>query len=60
MIQSENVEDRRVQVVHVHLVFHCRVTKFICQAVGNAGLHARTGQPRGEPTRVVIATIGVL
>ena len=49
-----------MQIVHVHLVFHSRVSEFIRQAVGDAGLHARTGQPGGEPTRIVISTIGVL
>ena len=50
------MQDRRVQVVHVHFVLHGHVADVVGDAVGEAGLETTTSEPDGEAKRVVIAS----
>ena len=56
MVQAEEMQDGRVEVMDVHHVFDGLVAEFIGRAEAETSLHARTGQPRGETLRVMVAT----
>jgi hypothetical protein len=58
--RPEQVEDRGVQVVDVHLVPDGVVAVVVGGAVGVAGLHAAAGQPHGVAVRVVVAAVVAL
>src|SRR3981189_2252323 len=60
VIEPEQVQDRGVQVVDVHRVLDGLVTEVVGPAVGDARLHAPTGQPEREPLVVMVAAVGVL
>ena len=55
VIKAEQVEDRGVHVVHVHLVGDGVLPKLVGLAEAEAGFHTRTGEPLGEAAGVVIA-----
>ena len=44
MVDSPQVQDGRVQVMHMHGVFHHMVVQFVGRAVGDAGLPAERSQ----------------
>ena len=48
VVHPEQVHDRRVQVVHVQLVFHRVKPEFVGLAVAGAGLHARADLDAGR------------
>ena len=54
MIQSQQVQHRCVQIMHVDFSVHGHMTQFIRGAMRKTSLHAATGQPDGEATRIVI------
>ena len=60
VVEPEQVEDRRVQIVHVHRVLDGLVAELVGLAVGDPWLDAPAGQPEGEPLVVVVAAVGVL
>ena len=55
MIESEQLENRRVQIVDVNLVLHRRAAEFIRRAIDRAALHAAARQPGAERAIVVVA-----
>ena len=60
VIQAKGVEERRVQVMHVHLVDHRMMSKLVRLAVTDPALESAAGQPDRESGRSVIATRAVL
>ena len=56
----EAMQNGRVEVAHVHRIFHDVVAVVIRLAVGDAGAHAAAGHPGGEAARVMIAAIVLL
>ena len=55
MIQTHQVQDRRVQVVNVHWVFSHVVPQLIRLAEGEARFDASSGEPHGKSSWMVIA-----
>ena len=60
VVESQQVEDRCVQIVKVHAVFHRGNTVFVGRAIGHAALHAAAGHPEGESGGVVVAPVRLL
>ena len=49
VVETELVQDRRVEIVHVNLVVHRQMPELVGRAVGDPGLHASPGQPDVKP-----------
>ena len=60
MIEADEVEDCRVQIVDRGHVLDRLVAKVVGRAVMEGPLHAGTGQPHGETCGVMVAAIGPL
>ena len=60
VIDSQEMEDRRVQVVDLDLVFDGVVTVVVGGAIDRSPLDPAAGHPHGEPIGIVIAAIGPL
>ena len=56
VVHAEAVEDGRVEVVHVHFVFLCKVAELIRRTVDDPRLDPAAGHPNGEAVRVMITT----
>ena len=56
VIDPQQVQDRRVQIVHVYAVFRDVVSELIRLAVNMPRLHAGTREQRRETIRMVIAS----
>ena len=57
VIEAQQVQDRRVQVVDVDLVLDGVVAVVVGRAVAEAALDAAAGQPHREALRVVVAAV---
>src|SRR5262245_6096928 len=57
MIESEQVQQRRMKVMDVHLVLSRRETELIRGAVHDPFLESSAGQPHREAIRVVITAV---
>ena len=57
VIESEEVKQRRVQIVHVDLVLGGREAELIRGAVHDTLLQSATREPRRKPVRIVIAAV---
>ena len=57
VIDAEQMQDRRVQVVNRRNLFLRPVPEFVCRAVGVPGFHAGSCEPNGESLRIVITSI---
>ena len=60
MIQPQQMQNRRVQVMHVHLVFGGVVTVVVGRSVGVTALHAAAGHPHRKAVRIVVASVVTL
>ena len=60
VINAEQVEHRRMQIIHVDPVFDGLVAELIGRAVMHAALHAAAGHPESEAVRIVIASDAAL
>jgi hypothetical protein len=56
-VETEKMQDRGMQVVHVHSILRDVESQLIALAVRNARLHAPAGEPHRERIRVMISTI---
>ena len=56
VVESQQVKQGGVKVVHVDLVLDRLVAELVGCAIGEAGLDATTSQPGREPIGIVIAT----
>ena len=57
VIQAQQVQDRRVQVVDVDLVFDRVIAVVVGLAVGEARLDAAAGHPHRVAVRIVVAAV---
>jgi len=55
VVDTEQVQDRRLEVVDVDGVFGRVVGEVVGLAVGEAALHAAAGQPDGEDIGVMVS-----
>ena len=60
MVQTELMQNCRVEVVHVDFVLDGMMPELVGRTVGESGFHATTGQPRCEAARIVVSTGPVL
>ncbi len=60
VIETEQVEEGGVQIVHVDLAIHGEVPEVVGGAPREPGFHATPGQPGGEAAGIVIATGSIL
>ena len=60
VVEPEQVEDRGVQIMHVHRVLDGLVAELVGPAIGDPRPGAPSGQPEGESLVVVVAAVGVL
>ena len=60
MVDAQQVQHGRVQVVDFDSVIDDFVTPFVRGAVDRAGFHAAAGQPDAEAELVVVAAIAAL
>ena len=58
MVEAEQVQDRRVQVVDVDLILRDVEAELVGLADSDAGLHAAAGHPHGEGVRMMVAAVG--
>ena len=57
MINAKTVQDRRVQIVHMHRVLSDVVTELVRGPVGDAGLNASARHPDGEASGMMIPAV---
>ena len=55
VVESEQMQQRRVQIVDVNVVFDRLESEFIRGAVNRAAFDAAAGQPYAEAVRIVVA-----
>ena len=58
VIEAQQMQDRGVQVVHVHLVFRDIEAELVAFAERESRLDAAAGQPHREGIRVMVAAVG--
>ena len=56
MIDSQQMQDGRMQIMDMHRVFSDVVTVFVGLSITYSGLNATSGHPHGETTRMMIAS----
>ena len=59
VVDAEQVQEGRVQIVDVHAVFHRLESEFITLSVAESAFHTGAGQEASEGVRVVIAASAV-
>ena len=59
MVESHEMQNRRVQVMHMHRVFSDVEPKLIALTKRETGLHSTAGKPHAEAVGIVIAAIFV-
>src|SRR5688572_21307991 len=59
MVNAEQMQNRRMQIMDVHRVFRNVVTEIVSYAITEALLDARTGKPYREAARVMISAVVV-
>ena len=55
VVETHEVQNRRVQVMNVHRVLDSLKTKFICRSVDDSPLHPSTSEDPREAGRVAVA-----
>src|SRR5262249_35299780 len=60
VIEPQQVQDRRVQIVHVNFVLDRAEAEIVGRPVGGPALHPAASQPRREAPVIVIAPISAL
>ena len=56
VVDSQQVQQGGVEIVHVHLLLHGDVTELVGVSVGKSRLQTAAGQPDREAIRVVVST----
>jgi hypothetical protein len=46
-----------MQVMHMHLFFHCEIAVFIRSAILHSPFDATAREPNGEPFRIMVAAV---
>ena len=57
VVETEEVEDGGMEVVHVHLVFDRPVTEFIGGSVGESAFGSAASQPHCETIGIMVTSI---
>jgi len=57
VVEAQQMQDRRVQIMHMDLVLDGLVAEVIRRAVGHAALDAAAGENHGETPVVVVAAV---
>ena len=57
VFDAEQVEERGLEVVHMHRIFDDVVAELVRLPVGEAGLDAAAGHPDGKTAGVVVAAV---
>lgn len=57
VIESKEVQESSVEVVHVNFAIDRKVSDFVCLPPGKTWFDAGAGEPDGEAARVVITAI---
>ena len=60
VVEAEQVQDRRVEVVDVDDLFDGLVAELVGGAEAEPALHAGAGEPGGKPLGVVVAALRAL
>ena len=60
MIQPHQMQNRRMQIVHMHLVLRCIKAELVRSPVTKTALHTTAGHEHAEAVWIVIATAAVL
>ena len=60
VIDTEEIKNRRVEIVHCHLVFHGLIPKLVGRSVTEGRFHACAGHPRSKAPRIMITATGSL
>src|SRR5712675_1006226 len=47
VVETKQVQDRRVEIMDVHFVLLCEVAVVVGRPIGDAPFHAATGHPHG-------------
>ena len=58
VVEAQEVQDRRVQVVNVDAIFDGVPAEFVGRPVRPPRLHAAAGQPHREAERMMVAAVG--
>ncbi len=58
MVESQRIEQRRVEVVHMDGVLNRGVAEFVTCPVSEPAFYAASGHPHGEAFRVMVPAIG--
>ena len=59
VVEAEQMQHRRLQVVHVHRLFHGLEPELVGRAVHRAAANAATGHPDREPVVIVVTARGL-
>ena len=59
VVESELIENRRVEIVHVDLVLHGPETKLVGRPMGRTGLESPAREPGRETLRIVVPSRAV-
>ena len=60
VIEAEEMQNGRVEIVHRDDFVHGAVTEFIGRAVGHAAANSAAREPHGEALGIVVATVAAL
>ena len=60
VIEAQQMEHRRVEIINLALVLDGEVTDLVRGAVGGAAFHAAAGEPQAEAERIVVASVAAL
>ena len=56
VIESEQMQHRRVQIVNARAIFHSFEAEFVCCAIDRAAPHPSTSEPNAEAVMIMVAT----
>ena len=56
VIESHEMQDRSVEIMHMNLVFHCRETEFVGRTVGHTTFDSATGEPNRKSVVIMVTT----
>src|SRR5262245_53864113 len=59
VVDSQQVQDRGMQIVNVHPVFDRIVAKLVGGTISDATLHAAACHPHAVPIRVMVTTVSL-
>ena len=58
VVQSEQVQNRGMEIMWSNYVLLCLKAEFICSTKTHAAFYTSTGKPGGEAVRIMVSTVG--